>query len=355
MKENRSIRHFNRPLFFHSLVVECTDRCNAACDICYQSSSPKGASFSGSATDLAIEVIERALREGMEIQQLHKRFHLAGGEAFLDVDRCVRLFEHARKCGYHSLTSTTNGFWAKNKARGLAVAKRVRKAGLNSIELSTDHWHLPYVSAATIDNCIAICRETGISVNLRTLATLDHTHHEILSRLAPESIDHVTRITCGPVFSVGRARDVLPLDRFVRRGGEGSCYSVLNLAINPAGDVFPCCAGLDHTDGMLFGNVHHKPLEEIVRGMDQSKILRTLVFFGARHFIPILHDAGLEIPAIETYGNSCDLCVTIFSNPRHVAAIREYHARLDHRALAAATAHLESRLSAECAFISPHA
>ncbi|MBF0183132.1 MAG: radical SAM protein [Magnetococcales bacterium] len=324
----------NKPLGFNALVVERTSRCNARCSICYQGSSPQGKEQRGEESprggqDLAPELIRRALLEGSRLDCLNKRFHLAGGEAFLDAELCLDLFSYAHALGYYDITTTTNGFWAKSLPRARSLTRRMREAGVTSIELSTDHWHAPFVKPATINHCMQACLECGIAVNLRLLATQEHTHAATLATLDPDLLNHTSRITCGPVFAVGRAAEQIDADDFFRRGAEGRCFAVLNLAIVPSGDVFPCCAGMDHTDALLFGNIASHSLADIVHNMNQSPLFRVVSYAGVARLLKPLQEMGYAMQASEAYGNMCDLCTTIFSDHKMVADLTRYNAQTE--------------------------
>ncbi|WP_130472226.1 radical SAM/SPASM domain-containing protein [Candidatus Magnetaquicoccus inordinatus] len=324
----------NKPLGFNALVVERTSRCNARCAICYQGSSPqgkvqKGKKSANDAKDLSPELIRRALLEGSRLDSLNKRFHLAGGEAFLDAELCLELFAYAQSLGYYDITTTTNGFWAKSPDKARILTRRMREAGVTNIELSTDHWHAPFVQPTTINNCLRACLEAGISVNLRLLATHEHTHAATLATLDPYLLNHTTRITCGPVFAVGRATEQLSTEEFFRRGAEGRCFAVLNLAIVPNGNVFPCCAGMDHTDGLLFGNIAEQHLAEIVHNINHSPLFRVVSYAGVSRFLQPLQHLGYPMKTSEEYGNMCDLCSTIFSNRQMVADLSRYNSQLE--------------------------
>ena len=99
------------PMRFAGLVLENTNRCNARCAMCYQSSGPKGSDVLGQA-HLPFEVMARLIREARQIPTLAPRFHLAGGEAFMHPEECLALFMIAKDAGYLDLTATTNAFWA---------------------------------------------------------------------------------------------------------------------------------------------------------------------------------------------------------------------------------------------------
>ena len=56
--------------------------------------------------------------------------------------------------------------------------------------------------------------------------------------------------------------------------------------------------------------------------MDNSLLLRFLVFSGAGSFVPILEDAGFKVG--KDFAGLCELCSTIFSNQEMTQSIQKY-------------------------------
>ena len=316
------VQFMTMPLFYQALVVESTTRCNAKCAMCYQSAGPKGSDVLGAAT-LETEDLARLLLEAAEIESIYPRFHLSGGEAFLDINNCLQLFRVARTVGFLDITTTTNAYWARREERAKCIASQAKEAGLTGVEISWDIWHLPYIDPMAVGNCIRACREVEIEVNLRLLSTKSHTYQEALQLLPDEAVSQANRITCGPVFPTGRASRSIPPSEFHVLSDsnlEGNCHSLLNLTVNPLGDVYPCCAGLDHTGARLFGNIRQQPLASIVASMNSSPLLRTLVLGGVSWLRPILETAGFHIGS--DYQNICHMCWSIFSDPGRVRYLK---------------------------------
>ncbi|HEY8378365.1 MAG TPA: radical SAM protein [Nannocystis sp.] len=320
------IPFFTMPLTFSSLVVESTNRCNARCGMCYQSAGPKGSDWAGKRS-LSVPEIEKVLREAVQIPSLNRRFHLSGGEAFLDIEGTVHLFEVAAEAGFLDITAVTNAFWARPAARARALTRRIRAAGVTSLEISWTYWHSQHVAAEAVSNALEACRDAGIETNLRVLTTRSHSIEEALSLLRPEAAECATRITSGPVFATGRAAVELdPADLWQTRGSlDESCHSVLNLTVNALGNVFPCCAGIDQTDTFLFGNIRELSIVDIAERMNRSPVVRLIVFRGIRSLVPILTEAGIDIG--DNFNNICHMCWSIFSRKENAQAIDAWFER----------------------------
>lgn len=327
------------PLHFNALVVEQTSRCTAKCGMCYQSAGPRGSDALGDHS-LAEADVARVIVEAAAIDTLYPRFHLTGGEAFLDIEMCLRLFVVARDAGFLDLTTTTNAYWALDSRRALEVCRRLRQVGVTSVEISWDVWHLPYVRPDAVSNCLEACAEVGLDSNLRLLASRAHDAEEALAALRPAALERATRISCNPVFPTGRgAATLAPSDLYTQGTLDDNCHTTLNLTVNARGNVAPCCAGLDQTQEYVFGNVRAQALPDIVARMNASPMLRTVVFGGIGALFPILEAAGLA-PRRDA-SSICHACWSIFSDPAAVQVLREHFEQPHRRALRAALARLE--------------
>ena len=311
------------PLTFDNLVIEFTNKCNAKCGMCYQSSGPKGSDVLGEKM-LPVSTMETTLLDGLKIASLAPSFHLSGGETFLDFPLVKHLFSFAKSIGYLETSATTNAFWGRSSDRAAEIAKQLRNVGLSRIEISWDYWHVEHIQSQAVSNAIIACAENDIPVELRLLATSSHSFEEALVMLDEEAIRACDSLVCFPIIPTGRAAteiersDILDMPGMV----AGACHDALNLTVNSSGSVFPCCAGLDQTKFFQIGNIKDEPIDEIFNVMNSSLLVRTLVFYGPGALVPILEEEGVNIG--RDYSTICDLCWTIFSNQRNAEIIESF-------------------------------
>jgi len=148
---------------------------------------------------------------------------------------------------------------------------------------------MPYIPAEAVTNCLRACASEGISPTLRILTTRTHRADEALALLPDDALAAASEISSCPVFPTGRAAYEIPTEEIFHAPQiDGTCHSLLHLTVNPFGNVFPCCAGADQTDGLSFGNVRETPVDEIADRMNQSSMLRALVFFGPQKLLALL-------------------------------------------------------------------
>jgi MoaA/NifB/PqqE/SkfB family radical SAM enzyme len=308
------------PLHLGQLVVQTTWTCTASCAMCYQSAGPNGSDDFGKAglslTDLA------PVFDGLDaIPMLEPHFHLVGGEALIAYDKALRALACARDAGFREITLTTNGFWGRNRGRAATYCAGLVEAGLTRLDISWDRWRRPFITGEAISVCIEEAAACGLPVRLRLLLSAQDAVEDLLADLRPEAVRHAGEIYCDTVAGTGRAARRLAPESIPRaRSLEAACFRDLNLTINPAGDVYPCCSGLDQTRSLQFGNIREATLAEIVRRMDASPLLRRIVFDGVASLLPFLPDRGARI--VEGRSSICSLCWALFSDAESVAALR---------------------------------
>lgn len=303
-------RFKNAPLQFNGLVVEFLSKCNASCAMCYQAAGPRGSSYTGNAS-LDMELVSIAALEAYENENISNRFHLAGGEAFLRPNDCYELFEVAKAIGYREITTTTNCFWAASHRKADYAAKRLADSGVTSVEISWDIWHLPYIKPIWIDQALISLHTHCIETNLRVLGTKSHSYYEALKLISPEALDLASRVTCGPVFWTGRAKQTLDPSECSRSANlHGTCFTALNFTVNARGDVSPCCAGFDQNPSHTVGNIRDHSIAELYERMNTDPVIRALVFLGPKFLASLAqHEVKNGVSGI------CELCCDLFDDP----------------------------------------
>ena len=297
-------------------------RCNAKCEICYQSAGPRGSSFVGD-TYIDTEVVKQLIREAPGVDGLMPKLHLSGGEGFIKQSALISYLQTAQSTGFfREISAVTNAFWAKKADRAEEVIEKCVDAGLTTLEISWDVWHKPYIDPVAIENAVEACNRYGVRSYLRILTTRSHSANEALSLLTDKAIDLADSVVSCPVAYMGRAKEVLPRDDCFDGSPHFKCHSVLNLVVNGGGYVFPCCAGADQTEGMRFGNVNNESIVSISKRIRNSPMLRSLAFGGVSNLVRLLEKKGLffeEMPK-----SACQACFEIFNSKAKTKAIKDY-------------------------------
>jgi MoaA/NifB/PqqE/SkfB family radical SAM enzyme len=322
-----------KALHFHALVLEITDRCNARCAMCYQAAGPRGSDLRGDG-NLPLDVVCRVIDEAAQLPNLDSRLHISGGEAFLRYDDTVAIFKHGKQRGFLNIGSTTNGFWAVNRGVAERRCRELVEAGVTYFEISLDYWHLPYVSPDRLRSLFHACRQTGIKIVLRTLATRAHHADEIFTTFSDADLLDVF-IANGRVFPVGRAATEVPADDiYFDKEVTGCCENLLSLTVGPNGNVYPCCAGADMTESMAAGNVYRDSLSEAVFKMRTDRTIRQVIHSGTGSLIPLIKELGYGERLKDRYANICHLCWDVFKDNELANALRGHFAEQEFAELA---------------------
>lgn len=310
------------PLYFDQLVVQTTWRCTASCAMCYQSAGPGGSDLYGQAA-LSVEDLGPVLDGMRDVSMLEPHFHLVGGEALINLPKVLTLLSMACDAGFRERTLTTNGFWGRNPETAARHCAGLREAGLTRLDISWDRWRRPFITGEAISNCLEQAAAQRLPARLRLLLSTEDTVESLLADLRPDAIARAVEIYSDTVAATGRAAHRLsPGSIPGGRSLDAACFRDLSLTVNPAGDVYPCCSGLDQTRSLHFGNVRETPISEIVSRMDRSPLLRKIVFDGAASLLPLLPGKGQRIRAGRS--SVCSLCWAVFSDAESIAALKTH-------------------------------
>jgi MoaA/NifB/PqqE/SkfB family radical SAM enzyme len=281
--------------------------------MCYQAAGPKGSDIRGDA-ELDIETIQITMQQAIVLPNLQKRVHLSGGETFLNFSKAI---------GFERIGTTTNAFWAVNRAVAEHRTRLLAEAGLNYFEVSIDFWHLPYVKVERVRNLLYAARRCGVTVILRTLSSKRHHLAEILGYFEPADLLHVL-VGNGRVHPVGRGSSKEIADQVYPGNTEGCCEAVLNLTVSPSGYVYPCCAGADMTTSLASGKVTESSLADIVFRMETDRMLRQLIHEGPATLVRTIEQLGYKEALKKDYTSICHLCWDIFRQDDLSGALREH-------------------------------
>lgn len=124
-------------MWFKSVCVVLTRKCNANCDICCQSCS--------NTIDEKID-INKTLMVIKELKQKEaiRMVGITGGEPFIYFSDAIGLIERVKQLGL-GVTFTTNGFWGKEYEIAYEKLKIIKKLGVDFFTLSVDDFHEKFV------------------------------------------------------------------------------------------------------------------------------------------------------------------------------------------------------------------
>ncbi len=303
-------------LYFNSIVVEYTKKCNSACRHCYISASPARDGY------LAKEKIFDLIRavEEIDVKILpFKRFCMAGGEVTLPefIDDVIEILEFARKRNFYT-EIVTNGYvfaYDEEKAKLLANA-------IDGLELSMSPYHIELMGREFYERVLrqmVKLRLSGKHVIIRYQTTKEDTLLKLYKTFC-EKIEGFV-VVSSPVSCIGRAEKSIGMDKLWLIRPEmlkGGCWRNLNITITSEGHITPCCAGSEITKYLKYGHIGEKDIKQTIRQMTDDPYLYVLTRYPEK----IVQELRELLP--EKVSCFCELCVLINSIPQLYFRAREF-------------------------------
>ncbi|HSL59926.1 MAG TPA: radical SAM protein [Acidimicrobiales bacterium] len=211
------------------LGVLLTRFCPAACDHCGSSSSPDVRGWIDPA--LAGRLLAEAAGVGVG------SVILSGGEPLARFDHALDVIDRAVTAGL-AVRVCTNGGWARDPDRARRRTAQLAEHGVETLMLSTDRWHLPFVPLEAVVHAARAGAEAGMRVQIAIPAAEgDFAALRLLTTLRAATPAHVYT---HPVHPVGRG-EALP-DRVLGRTlpDLGGCHLVGHVEVDHDGTVSIC-------------------------------------------------------------------------------------------------------------------
>ncbi|MBW1697603.1 MAG: radical SAM protein [Deltaproteobacteria bacterium] len=293
-----------------------TERCNLSCSHCWLDSGPdKTVSM---ATAEAFDYIDQA----REIPTV-KWISITGGEPFLFEDTLLKVISFAKKRGFYT-ECVTNCFWAQSEKKAEIILAKLKEAGLEVINISTDDFHQRQLPFERVLNCYKASQRLGVKTVIMCVVARSSrlTIGRVVGMLADGGIqvigkDHrpnspVSALAIESGFiPAGRAAK-LPESKRVTDGAsiKGPCHQILrDVSIAPSGKVFPCCSALGTDEAFAIGNAGRERLRLIIQKASRSPLFKVLMNQGPEG----LYKKGVGRSRKE-YVNRCDLCYAVMTD-----------------------------------------
>jgi hypothetical protein len=291
------------------LEFTLTTKCNSQCLHCQANASPSMSDV------MRVSDAHSYLEEAVSVSELES-FMVFGGEPMLYPERVVAIVRRAKRLGLPSIEMLTNGVWGKNYDSAEKLALGLEKAGLDTVGVSVDAFHLSHIPLEFPRNAAMALVKAGVqdvSWNVTVVESMDAMNEfdvktaEILKILEPVGIEaHIHK-----TMPVGRTLHSLrgyfrstPLDGSCP--GESLIGNVLSspksICVEPSGEVDICWH-------LAIGNAKQAPLSQILGDYDWRKnfIIRTLVEEGPMGLLKSNEELFGQFRRDE-YVNKCHLC-----------------------------------------------
>jgi hypothetical protein len=258
------------------------------------------------------------LTEAVKVADL-KSFMVFGGEPMLHPTEAIAIFKKAQQLKIPSIDMLTNGIWGRDKETAERLAKKLENAGLNTLGISVDAFHLEHIPLECPRNAAQASLEAAIEKvtwNVAVIESLNGANHydkmtaHILKELEPVGIEaHIHK-----VVAAGRALQTIP-QYFQKTRLDGPCEgetpmenTLTNpqcLTIEPSGSVNICWH-------LSIGNARETPLSRVISEYDwqRNPLIRTLVEEGPMGLLERQKSRAGRFEKSKCV-NKCHLCVEV--------------------------------------------
>lgn len=294
-------------MWFQSVCVVLTRKCNANCDICCQSCS--------NTVNEKID-IEKTLMVIKELKkkELIRMVGITGGEPFIYFSDAIRLIEQIKQLGL-GVTFTTNGFWGNDYDAASEKLEIIKKSGVNFFTLSVDDFHEKFVPYQSIANIVDISKKLDIKIIVNCVSTKNSKRLKgVLEKLEDSLINcNLVEIPCVPV---GHAARRIKEDEYIYMEGlpNGACEFMNTFTILPNGNVFPCCSEAGMSSVLYLGNIYHDSVDDLLNNFYNNSICSMLREKGTTYIYQELLSENERKKLRNRFISSCDMCHVLFEN-----------------------------------------
>lgn len=338
----------------NTVTILPTNKCTAACRHCSMNAGPDRNDT------LSWEKLEKILLQLFAETKLNVLVFSGGESTLLGED----LLKALRLCRQHGVITrlVTNAFWATSPAAAEAKLRELRKAGLNELNISTDDYHLPYISLQKVRYAFDAARKFDfLSVVLcnaygpESWLTPDRINEEfgngkdMQTRYDANGMSKyyerregqtLVLLSNGVSMQLGRGlqgleeHEVLqtPRDQLYDVGDTiGGCpWAVRSAAVSAKGHLVSCC-GFEVEDNQIldYGDLAEHSLKELLDRADNDLITNMIATIGPVKLMQLL----LEIAPDEvsfprsSYRGYCEVCEDLVGIKQNRAALYKYQAQ----------------------------
>ncbi len=288
------------------LSIQLSWNCNAACRQCMVSGSNERSRVMSLAE--ASRIIDQ-----LERLPLTRFVGFTGGEAFLHYDLLLQLGRYIQEKFGYCLGVATNCFWAEDRARAREMLSSLAALGLTELLVSLDDFHLEFVRAKCVENCLREALALGINITVQTIRS--RTGHDAawfqknMDVPRPPAVRWVET----PLHPAGRAVHGVPASEYVYdwTNCAGYCTALRVWSVDPYGWVTPCC-GTAFSHRLRVGNALQEDLAAIVNRANVDVLLNTLAGWGGPYLlIKTLEQNGDYRFSNREFASHCHACDTV--------------------------------------------
>jgi len=294
------------------LELILTTKCNSKCIHCQADASPLRKDV------MEVKDAHDYLTAATAVSSIES-FMIFGGEPMLYPKRAIAIFKKARQLQIPRIEMITNGVWGKNKATAEKLARKLKTAGVNDMNISVDAFHLQFIPLEYPQNAASASLKAGIenvTWNVAVIDSIGATNEydkktaQILKTLQPVGIDACT------VKIVPAGRAIQNLGQYFQNAPlEGPCEGdplTGNTLTNPESICIEPSGSANICWDLPIGNAKSIPLGQLITEHDwrRKPIIRTLVEEGPTGLLRLSEAHHYEFHEGQ-FINKCHLCVEV--------------------------------------------
>lgn len=298
------------------LGIYITFRCPLECAHCGVESHPRRAEVIDES--FVLDQIDKVAAHG-GIRMLH----LNGGEPFLERHLLREVCRKAVELGL-DVAVTTSAHWASSIARARTILAEM--PALTQMMISTDIYHLPFLSLDNVRNAVEAGLEKGIVTQVAVCTPHGEADDFVVSlqeKLGEEILARV-KLILFPLDPVGRADSMSEAHwREIREElPQGRCHQLNRPVLLPDGTLSACCNTLvtnkrpGSPNPLKLGNCRDRDLDELLLEADRNLYVQAIRVGGPALLarIALQHGADGQLAGRYRKGDICHLCDDVLHN-----------------------------------------
>ncbi len=290
---------------YNSVCFTLHRACNAECEMCCSSSSPK------SKEKLELGKIKKFIESTKEIEEI-KEIAITGGEPFLNFPALKEITYISSLMG-KKVNIMTNGYWAKDYETAYSAISELKRIGLSSLGTSCDRFHQKYIPIENIKNLLRAANDLKIPVGINLIYEENNTMGKLINQIQEEFIE--LKLLPFQWMPVGRAKEYLD-EKDIRKVKIPEilyCYNFSAFTIDYNKKIYPCCSPYIFNTDLVVGEYDNITCKEALMKLKNNRILAMLRKRGFHYFLELIRKNNINIDIPEFIESNCELCGKLFS------------------------------------------
>jgi hypothetical protein len=222
-----------------------------------------------------------------------------------------------------SVAVYTNAYWARDAMVAQQIVAELARAGVNTLLMSTDRFHHPYVPAERVEHAARAALDAGLHCEVAVPTPAgDQACSALVSRL--KAIPRLAVKVHG-LSATGRASR-LPQTMFARGIHDRACGIIGELSAVADGSIYCCCAGsvdADASSRLCIGNARHESLQLLFERFRDDPVFADIRSSGPLRAAMLEHarNGAFAAPDQFEFNDICTACRHCFSRSRTLGGV----------------------------------